>query len=87
MLRGRWLEEIRDWCISRQLWWGHRIPAFYCVLESEAGVLPGGLDEKLDRWLVAPDQETARKLAEERFPGQAFTLHQVGIRALCQGLV
>ena len=25
-----WLEEIRDWCISRQLWWGHRIPAFYC---------------------------------------------------------
>ncbi|MDY5577456.1 MAG: valine--tRNA ligase [Lachnospiraceae bacterium] len=25
-----WLEEIRDWCISRQLWWGHQIPAFYC---------------------------------------------------------
>ena len=26
----RWLENIRDWCISRQIWWGHRIPAFYC---------------------------------------------------------
>ncbi|MBR2705826.1 MAG: valine--tRNA ligase [Mogibacterium sp.] len=26
----RWLYEIRDWCISRQLWWGHRIPAYYC---------------------------------------------------------
>ena len=25
-----WMEDIRDWCISRQLWWGHRIPAFYC---------------------------------------------------------
>ena len=25
-----WLESIRDWCISRQLWWGHRIPAYYC---------------------------------------------------------
>ncbi|MDR0852543.1 MAG: valine--tRNA ligase [Clostridiales Family XIII bacterium] len=25
-----WLSEIRDWCISRQLWWGHRIPAYYC---------------------------------------------------------
>ena len=25
-----WLENIRDWCISRQLWWGHQIPAFYC---------------------------------------------------------
>ena len=27
---GHWMENIRDWCISRQLWWGHRIPAFYC---------------------------------------------------------
>ena len=29
-----WMENIRDWCISRQLWWGHRIPAYYC--ENEA---------------------------------------------------
>ena len=27
----QWVENIRDWCISRQLWWGHRIPAFYCT--------------------------------------------------------
>mgnify|MGYP005839610129 CR=1 FL=1 len=27
---NHWLENIRDWCISRQLWWGHRIPAYYC---------------------------------------------------------
>ena len=27
---ANWLESIRDWCISRQLWWGHRIPAWYC---------------------------------------------------------
>ena len=27
----RWLENIRDWCVSRQLWWGHRIPAWYCA--------------------------------------------------------
>ena len=26
-----WLENIKDWCISRQIWWGHRIPAYYCV--------------------------------------------------------
>src|SRR3954468_6253460 len=25
-----WMTNIKDWCISRQLWWGHRIPAFYC---------------------------------------------------------
>ncbi len=25
-----WMDNIRDWCISRQLWWGHRIPVWYC---------------------------------------------------------
>ncbi len=25
-----WMENIQDWCISRQLWWGHKIPAYYC---------------------------------------------------------
>ncbi len=42
-----WLEGIRDWCISRQLWWGHQIPAFYCddcgetvVTKEDAPVCP-----------------------------------------------
>ncbi len=42
-----WLEGIRDWCISRQLWWGHQIPAFYCdtcgemiVTKEDAAVCP-----------------------------------------------
>ncbi len=30
----QWLENIRDWCVSRQLWWGHRIPVWYCERES-----------------------------------------------------
>ncbi|MCR1841798.1 valine--tRNA ligase [Murimonas intestini] len=40
-----WLENIRDWCISRQLWWGHRIPAYYC---DECGeiVVSGSQPEK-----------------------------------------
>jgi valyl-tRNA synthetase len=33
-----WMENIRDWCISRQLWWGHRIPAWYCLQCSEESV-------------------------------------------------
>ena len=32
-----WLENIKDWCISRQLWWGHRIPAYYCNGEVYVG--------------------------------------------------
>ena len=33
-----WMENIRDWCISRQLWWGHRIPAYYCDACGETAV-------------------------------------------------
>ncbi|MBQ6538422.1 MAG: valine--tRNA ligase [Eubacterium sp.] len=38
-----WLENIRDWCISRQLWWGHRIPAYYC---DDCGELVVSRDER-----------------------------------------
>lgn len=34
-----WLENIRDWCVSRQLWWGHRIPLFYCLPCNEGRLL------------------------------------------------
>jgi valyl-tRNA synthetase len=33
---NHWMENIRDWCVSRQLWWGHRIPAWYCVGDCDA---------------------------------------------------
>ncbi len=46
-LYRHWMENIKDWCISRQLWWGHRIPAWY----DEAGNV-----------YVAPTEEEARKL-------------------------
>ena len=58
-----WMENIHDWCISRQLWWGHRIPAFYCddcgkttVSETDLTVCPhcGGKvrqdEDVLDTW-------------------------------------
>ena len=41
-----WLENIRDWCISRQLWWGHRIPAYTCDDCGEITVHKGGAPEK-----------------------------------------
>ena len=47
----RWLENIRDWCISRQLWFGHRIPAYYVTLEGEGDAAPPGtMDERMDRY-------------------------------------
>lgn len=48
-----WLENIQDWCISRQLWWGHRIPAYY---------LPAGEGEE-ERYVVALTKEEALKKA------------------------
>jgi len=37
-----WMENIRDWCISRQLWWGHRIPVFYC---DDCGAMVASMDD------------------------------------------
>lgn len=47
-----WMENVRDWCISRQLWWGHRIPAFY---------LPNG------EYVVAKTAEEALAIANETY--------------------
>ena len=49
-----WLENIQDWCISRQLWWGHRIPAYYYNEEGD--------------FVVAENREEALKLAQEKDP-------------------
>lgn len=35
----KWMEGIRDWCISRQLWWGHRIPAYAVTIIGDKNVL------------------------------------------------
>ncbi len=48
-----WMETIKDWCISRQLWWGHQIPAWY---------LPGG------GFVVAENEQEALRMAREKTP-------------------
>ncbi|OWZ04365.1 Valyl-tRNA synthetase, partial [Phytophthora megakarya] len=52
------LDNIQDWCISRQLWWGHRIPA-YRLKPGTAGTTASN-----DKWFVAPSLEEARQKAE-----------------------
>lgn len=56
-----WLENIKPWCVSRQLWWGHRIPAYKVVL---AGVVPEAHE---DPWVVARSVEEARTKAQAKF--------------------
>jgi len=50
---SHWMENVKDWCISRQLWWGHRIPAYY---------LPN------QEFVVAENLENAYLLAKEKYP-------------------
>lgn len=67
---------IRDWCISRQLWWGHRIPA-YMIKFNDPSKAPKNVEEEY-LWIVARDVEEALKKAEEKFKisRNEFTLHQ-----------
>lgn len=58
-----WLENIQDWCISRQLWWGHRIPAYY---------LPAPEGEEV--YVVAETPEEALTLAREKSGNQSLTM-------------
>jgi valyl-tRNA synthetase len=58
-----WLTDIRDWCISRQLWWGHRIPAWFVVSET------GGEITDSTPYVVARDEAEARTKAEAQFSG------------------
>lgn len=58
---NHWMENVRDWCISRQLWWGHRIPAYYY-----------GSDES--DFVVAETIDEALKLAKNQSGNQKLTL-------------
>ncbi|KAF3931507.1 hypothetical protein ABW19_dt0205566 [Dactylella cylindrospora] len=67
----RWLESIQDWCLSRQLWWGHQPPAYHIQFEGETSYID---DE--EHWVVARTKEDAEKKAQEKYPGKSFTLEQ-----------
>lgn len=67
----RWLEDINDWCISRQLWWGHRCPVYFAKVEGENSDIN---DEKL--WFSGRTQAEAEEKAKKALPGKTFTLEQ-----------
>ncbi|KAM4054837.1 tRNA synthetases class I (I, l, M and v) domain-containing protein [Hirsutella rhossiliensis] len=67
----RWLEDINDWCISRQLWWGHRCPVYFAKIEGGSGDIP---EDKL--WFSGRTREEAEKKAAAALPGKKFVLEQ-----------
>ncbi len=64
-----WLVKLKDWCISRQLWWGHQIPAWYAVSET------GGEITDNTPFIVAHSEEEAKQKAHSQF-GQDVKLEQ-----------
>jgi valyl-tRNA synthetase len=61
----QWLDNIRDWCVSRQLWWGHQIPAWFATTKAESGKISKNDMEHNNRWIVARSEEEAKKKALE----------------------
>lgn len=62
-----WLKHIKDWCISRQIWWGHRIPVGYCVSCGDTVIEP----KVTGNWFFVRHGETAAN-AEKRMQGQGI---------------
>ena len=62
-----WLENIQDWCISRQLWWGHRIPAYFINPETPDGPERLGNPDEAERFVVALTPEEALEKARAQF--------------------
>ena len=60
-----WMENIKDWCVSRQIWWGHQIPAWYCVSCDAANVIEVGSGETI---LMKDAQPIVARQAPERCP-------------------
>jgi len=58
-----WLDNIKDWCVSRQLWWGHQIPAWFAEKKDED--LDKTNMKNNDRWVVARNEKDAMEKAEE----------------------
>ena len=65
----RWMENINDWCLSRQLWWGHQAPAYLVEFEGEKSD-----DSNEESWVTGRTIEEAESRAKEKFPGKKFTL-------------
>ncbi|CCU79005.1 Valyl-tRNA synthetase [Blumeria hordei DH14] len=67
----RWMENVNDWCLSRQLWWGHQVPMYFAQVEN------GSNDESDNNlWFSGRTLEEAEAKAKKAFPNQELTLRR-----------
>ncbi|XP_046455974.1 valine--tRNA ligase-like isoform X2 [Daphnia pulex] len=71
-----WMDNIRDWCISRQLWWGHRIPAYFVTIDEPSAKVGDEADNEF--WVSGRTEAEARTNAAKRFnvPEEKIILKQ-----------
>ncbi|KAI9053487.1 hypothetical protein LZ554_002442 [Drepanopeziza brunnea f. sp. 'monogermtubi'] len=65
----RWMENVNDWCLSRQLWWGHQAPMYFAQIEGEEHDEADG-----SLWFAGRTQEEAEVKAKKALPGKTFVL-------------
>ncbi|QDS78169.1 Valine--tRNA ligase, mitochondrial [Venturia effusa] len=66
---NHWMSDVHDWCLSRQLWWGHQIPAYQVLFEDATA-------HDKEEWIVARTPEEAQSNAADKYPGRKLRLER-----------
>lgn len=67
-----WMSNIQDWCISRQLWWGHRCPVYLVTVAGE----PSPNASSTENWVAGRSYDEAFEKAQKKFPGKSIQISQ-----------
>lgn len=71
-----WMNNIQDWCISRQLWWGHRCPVYFVKFADANPDEENFAREQTESWIAGRTYEEALERAQRKYPNRKFELQQ-----------
>src|SRR3546814_5967900 len=77
-----WMENIQPWCVSRQLWWGHRIPAWYGPIIDDGGMKGNFSDSMRNRVFVAHDHDEMVEQFHEYYGADRSEEHTSELQSL-----